>query len=105
MRSKYRYLINVAAKWELFQGYSVVTGHSVFRSGYKVIFGEVKALFVNQDYNQDHNLFTKEGIMGYAIEASFSLPTLSPTLALSSLLTVSGIAFPNAFVSNSDSRQ
>lgn len=51
--------MNVAAKSELFQEYSVVTGHSVFLSGCEVIFGEVKAFFVTQDYN----LFTKEGLM------------------------------------------
>lgn len=83
--------MNVAIKPELFQEYSVVTGHSVFCSGYKVILGEVKAFFMNQDYN----LFTKEGIMGYVIEASFLLPTLFPTLVLSSQLKVSGNAFPN----------
>lgn len=50
---------------------------------------------MNQDYNQDYNLFTEEGITGYIMQVSFSLPALSPTLLLSSLLTVSGNAFPN----------
>lgn len=66
--------MNVAAKSEFFQEYSVVTGHSAFCSGYKEILGEVKAFFVNQDCD----LSTKEGIMGYVIEASFLLHTFLP---------------------------
>lgn len=83
--------MNVSTKPELFQEYSVYSGHSVFYSGYKVTLREVKAFFVIQDYN----LFIKEGIMGYVTETSFLLPTLCPTLVLSSQLTVSGNAFPN----------
>lgn len=54
------YIINVAAKLGLFLGYSVVTGHPVFPSSYKVVFGGVKVFFVNPDYNRDYNLFTEE---------------------------------------------
>lgn len=50
---------------------------------------------MNQDYNQDYNLFTKEEITGYIMQVSFSLPTPSPTLVLSSLLTIPGNTFPN----------
>lgn len=65
------YIINVAAKLELFLGYSVV---AVLPSSHKVIFGGLKAFFVNQDYNRDCNLFTEDGIMGYIIQVSFSPP-------------------------------
>lgn len=89
------YSINVAAKLELFLGYSVVDGYPVFPGSYKVIFGGLETFFVNQDYNQDCKLFTEEGVTGYIMQVSLSLPALSPTLVLSSPLTVSGNAFPN----------
>lgn len=56
------YIINVAAKLELFLGYLIVAGHPVFPSSYKVISGGVKAFFVTQDYTQNYNSFTEEEI-------------------------------------------